>query len=339
MERTSVTAAVTALPVAAPSTPVHRPAFLLGLLCGGLLAIPVAWQLLQPHPASTAAPAATLTPLPNSAQPVGNHHPAPVPTTPRPIPAPVQDQTQAPARRAVTETSRSGTINWTLGQIDAHPKAATDASTQPSTNSDTATGKHAAALLQTLQTLRVDAHSRLADWMRQYPQLATRIDRLSRQHGKQADPLLFNGPNGLSTLLLAFKLHGDTLRTADTHPQTTADGSTLIIDARGLPLQPALYPRLLDAQGQTRYALEQTDPNRIASHGLSLYAASLSAARELVPAGQTALIIQASQLAPGTDTDLLLPDGSLPRHIQPPIIIVTDTAGTLPGLPIRHSAP
>jgi len=66
MERTCGTAAVTALPVAAPTTPTHRPAFLLGLLCGGLLAIPAAWHLLQPQAATAAAQTATLTPLPAS---------------------------------------------------------------------------------------------------------------------------------------------------------------------------------------------------------------------------------------------------------------------------------
>lgn len=180
-----------------------------------------------------------------------------------------------------------------------------------------ATGNSSAALRQ----LRVDSDSTLADWMRQYPPLATRLDQLTAQRDP-ASPLALHGRNGIGTLLLAFKLHHS--RPGHANADHSNPSTTLIIDARGLPLQAALFPRLTNAQGQPLFTLQDTDPNQVAAHGLAVYTRSTQAARSHLPAGQASLILTALGLAPRSTTDLALPPTSLPDAIALPIIIITD---------------
>jgi len=319
----------------APSTAGRR-YFIIGLLCGGLLALPLAGRLLHPlvsvvsSPDRVAAPASAspgFQGAPSAVEAktragasVGTStgtgggaltRPAVDPSPPIVTPIPVQ---------AVRRVSAHGVIDWSRGQVTASASAA---------------GPRA-ALWRTLRGLRVDADSRLDDWLLKYPLLSKRIDGLIQTPPMpdSAPPtdtatarLALRGRDGLSALLLAFKLH-DGPRTAerDSEPATGAD-VTLIIDARGLALQPALYPRVITAQGQAVHLLNRVDPNRVAEQGFSRYETSLRSAQRRVPAGHASRVITASALVPGTLTDLIIADDP-PARIAMPVILVIDPLGT-----------
>ena len=263
--------AAPALPTILTTTRRHQTLFVLGLLCGGLLALVLTKPLLHAINPSTAT---RITAVPATA---------------------------AQTTSALIQHIGDATLDWTRSHI-----------TLPANASSVTTALH---------QLRVDSASTLADWMRQYPPLATRIDALI-QHRNDTTPLSFHGHNGIATLLLAFKLHRATPTHADNdHGNPT---TTLIIDARSLTLQAALFPRLTDARGGSLFALQDTDPNQVATHGLAVYTRSMQAARRRIPAGQASLTITPLEMAPQSTTDLVLPHTTLPEAIALPIIIVTD---------------
>lgn len=275
--------------------------------------MPLAGRLLRPPPASALLPAALplSSPMSSSAPAVADHaeaarqsrHATPLPS----IPA------QA-GSGPVLQAGANGVIDWSHGRI--------------SSAADTA--DPVVALLQTLGGLRVDADSRVRDWLAKYPLLSTRVDALIRRHSKQ-DPsgrvvnaaLALHGGDGLSALLLAFKLHDAPRRGDIGGQQTGGDAITLILDARGLAIQPALFPRLISGQGHDLHALSRADPNRVAEQGFSAYVSSLRAARGRLSSGQASRLIKVQGPTARAVTDLIV-DGDLPQRIDAPIIIVTD---------------
>jgi hypothetical protein len=285
---------------------------MIGLLCGALLALPLAARLMRASSPGAgqaagpiATPAAIETPMtpPVTAQRSPGADPEPAALIPR-----------VAIDGPIVQTTADGMIDWTRGRVSV-----------------AATPDGDARLMQTLRGLRVDADTRLNDWMRKSPLLSTRIEALTQRtglpgHGGAGLSVALAGHDGLSALLLAFKLHdgppsGDIV--ADGRMSGSGDAAvTLIIDARGLALRPALFPRLLDAAGRSLQALRRVDPNQIAEHGFSVYEASRRAARERLSTGQASRLVEVRGLAPD-GVDLILVD-EIPRSIQAPIIIVSD---------------
>jgi len=80
----------------------------------------------------------------------------------------------------------------------------------------------------------------------------------------------------------------------------------LVVDARGLKVEKALSPRLLDEAGQAVYGLDTLSAEARKSKGAASYFASLEAARKSLLVGDKPLVLKA-QKAQGTDL-VLSPD-------------------------------
>ena len=67
----------------------------------------------------------------------------------------------------------------------------------------------------------------------------------------------------------------------------------LIIDAEGLDLMPAMYPRVVDETGRTIYDVTFADESKVIEHGTVHYRNTISKAKELPDIGSNPLIIKA----------------------------------------------
>ncbi|MDW8051740.1 MAG: hypothetical protein RMJ83_04570 [Armatimonadota bacterium] len=76
-------------------------------------------------------------------------------------------------------------------------------------------------------------------------------------------------------------------------PTIEGNYTGLIIDARGLGVQPAMAPRILKADGTVLYGTGKFDPDLVLERGLAAYYKDLDAARADPRAGSNPLIIKA----------------------------------------------
>lgn len=85
---------------------------------------------------------------------------------------------------------------------------------------------------------------------------------------------------------------------------TAADGTGLVIDARGLKLMPALMPRVLDETGKPVYSVDSLSAEARKTTGVAAYVQSLDEAKKSMKAGDKPLVVKATK---ASGADVLLP--------------------------------
>ncbi len=75
-------------------------------------------------------------------------------------------------------------------------------------------------------------------------------------------------------------------------PTVEGNYTGLIIDARGLKVQPAMAPRILKADGTVLYGTGSIDPDQLVQKGMAAYYRDMSAARADARAGANPLVIR-----------------------------------------------
>jgi hypothetical protein len=89
-----------------------------------------------------------------------------------------------------------------------------------------------------------------------------------------------------------------------------AKNTGLVVDARGLKLEKALSPRLLDGAGKSVYGIDSLSDDARKSKGVASYFASLDSAKKSLLVGDKPLVIKASKVQ---GTDLVLSPEDLKR--------------------------
>jgi hypothetical protein len=101
---------------------------------------------------------------------------------------------------------------------------------------------------------------------------------------------------------------------SDAHAQLNTAGEAkntgLVVDARGLKLEKALSPRLLDDAGKSVYGIDTLSDDARKSKGVASYFATLDAAKKSLLVGDKPLVIKASKVQ---GTDLVLSAEDLKR--------------------------
>lgn len=78
--------------------------------------------------------------------------------------------------------------------------------------------------------------------------------------------------------------------------KAAADGTTsLIVDATGLQIEPALAPRILDEAGKELFSAAFVTKDKVREHGVCAYAKSVEAAKADKRAGSKPLVIKATK--------------------------------------------
>lgn len=110
-------------------------------------------------------------------------------------------------------------------------------------------------------------------------------------------------------------------------PAAAGSSSGLIVDAKGLKVQPALAPRLLDESGKAIYGAENVASDAVKQHGVAGYLRGLDEARKNTLVGEKPLVVKALK-ASGTDLTLSNADAAKVREAgflaEGRVIIVAD---------------
>jgi hypothetical protein len=89
-------------------------------------------------------------------------------------------------------------------------------------------------------------------------------------------------------------------------PSTAVVYTGVVIDARGLAIQSALLPRIVDERGQTVYAPEVVDPMLAAQRGYIAYARAFDRMPTQERIGTNPLILRAHRISGEARVDLVL---------------------------------
>jgi len=92
----------------------------------------------------------------------------------------------------------------------------------------------------------------------------------------------------------------------DGEPRSEAVHTGVVIDARGLAIQPALFPRIVDESGQSLYAPEVVDVEAAVQQGYVAYAKAFDQTPAQARIGERPLVLRALRVAGDTRVDLVL---------------------------------
>jgi hypothetical protein len=96
-------------------------------------------------------------------------------------------------------------------------------------------------------------------------------------------------------------------------PRSEAVHTGVVIDARGLAIQPALFPRIVDESGQSLYAPEVVDVEAAVQQGYVAYAKAFDQAPAQARIGERPLVLRALRVAGDTRVDLVLSNAEASR--------------------------
>jgi hypothetical protein len=99
----------------------------------------------------------------------------------------------------------------------------------------------------------------------------------------------------------------------DGEPRSEAVHTGVVIDARGLAIQPALFPRIVDESGQSLYAPEVVDVEAAVQQGYVAYAKAFDQAPAQARIGEHPLVLRALRVAGDTRVDLVLGNAEATR--------------------------
>jgi hypothetical protein len=101
-----------------------------------------------------------------------------------------------------------------------------------------------------------------------------------------------------------------------------------VVDARGLGLQPALAPRLLDESGKVLYSAESLSEAARKESAPARYFKTLEQASRRRPSGPTALLIKAAK---AKGSDLILGAAEARQLLElPPAVLAEGRVGVVP---------
>ena len=106
--------------------------------------------------------------------------------------------------------------------------------------------------------------------------------------------------------LTALLLSPSSAMIPDGAPAAEAVHTGVVIDARGLAIQPALLPRIVDESGQSLYAPEVVDVEAAVQQGYIAYARAFGQAPAPARIGERPLVLRALRVAGDARVDLVL---------------------------------
>jgi hypothetical protein len=216
---------------------------------------------------------------------------------------------------AVTQKTEKGEINWSAKTITVTGSGAFSNSASNAAQARLMATKAAKIdaqrnLVETLKGVQVTSGAPAASVM-QMNEVRTKVEGVVKNF-EQVSIKYFD--DGGVDVVVRMTIDGgiaDALlpdagsKAAKTGP--SPDGTTsLIIDATGLGLTPALAPRVFDESGKEIYSAAFVQKDKLRENGAVAYARDLNAAKADKRAGQKPLVVKATKLAQGSKNDLVI---------------------------------
>jgi hypothetical protein len=220
----------------------------------------------------------------------------------------------------VTETLAHGQVDWTDGLLLSRDSA-TSAARRGAGGATVQAATQAArqGLLRIFDQVRFDARQMLGQAVRQAEAPRQELEALVAQaivvetryfpRGaiETAVQLPFAGQ------LTALFLPAVSSVMPDSEPRTEAVHTGVLLDARGLAIQAALFPKIVDERGQTLYAPESVDREAAVQQGYVAYAKAFDQAPAQARIGEHPLVLRVLRVAGETRVDLVLSDAEATR--------------------------
>ena len=220
----------------------------------------------------------------------------------------------------VTETLAQGQVDWTDGLVLSRDSATSAARRGTGVAAvQTATQAARQGLLRMFDQVRFDATQMLGQAVHQAEVPRQELEGLVA-HATVVETRYFPGGAVETAVQLPFagqltalSLPPASSVTPDSEPRTEAVHTGVAIDARGLAIAPALFPRIVDERGQTLYAPESVDREAAVQQGYVAYAKAFDQAPAQARIGEHPLVLRALRVAGATRVDLVLSDAEATR--------------------------
>jgi len=220
----------------------------------------------------------------------------------------------------VTETLAHGQVDWTDGLMLSRDSAIGSARRGAGVAAVRAATQAARqGLLPAFDQVRFDASQMLGPAVRQAEAPRQELEALVA-HATVVETRYFPGGAIETTVQLPFAgqfialvLPAVSSVVPDGEPRTEAVHTGVVIDARGLAIQPALFPRIVDERGQTLYAPESVDREAAIQQGYVAYAKAFDRPPAQARIGEHPLVLRALRVAGETRVDLILSDAEATR--------------------------
>ncbi len=220
----------------------------------------------------------------------------------------------------VTETLPPGQVNWTDGVVLSRDSAT--GSTRRGAGVATSQAAIQAArqgLLLVFRQVRLDAGQMLGQAIAQAEARRQEVEALLAQAAVVETRYVPGGTVETAVQLpfagrlTALFLPASSAVTPDGAPKTEAVHTGVVIDARGLDIQPALFPRIVDERGQILYAPESVDMEAAIQQGYVAYAKAFDQAPVPARIGEHPLVLRALRVAAESRVDLILSEAEATR--------------------------
>ncbi len=184
-----------------------------------------------------------------------------------------------------------------------------------------------ARLLEMAEAVRVDAESTTVNYISESYVVSTRVSGLIQnaeivtlRHFEDGSYQIkmrmpIKGKEGLASAVLPVQMEkamriGIAYEISIEHISEEAEPGEaytgLIVDARGLEVQPAMYPRLITMAGEVIYDLMRANPNAVIEKGLVEYCSDMEVAENSPRVGGNPLIVEAISVCGGYSADIVL---------------------------------
>jgi hypothetical protein len=220
----------------------------------------------------------------------------------------------------VVESLPRGQVNWTEGVVLSRHSATGTAPRGTGGSPGQAAAQAARqGLWDLLEHVRLDARQMLGPAVRQEEARRQALEALVAQArvvethylpGRTVD-LTVQLP--LAGQLTALFLAPPSASPPDGAPEADAAQTGIVIDARGLAIQPALLPRIVDEQGQPLYAPDLIDVEAAVQQGYVAYAKAFDQAPVQARIGERPVVLRALRVAGETRVDLVLSQAEAAR--------------------------
>jgi hypothetical protein len=220
----------------------------------------------------------------------------------------------------VIETFSHGQVDWTAGLVLSLASATSAAQRGAGAVAyQTATQAARQGLLRVFDQVRFDATQMLGQALRQADTPRQELEALVA-HATVVETRYAPGGAVETAVQLPFAgqltalfLPAVSSVTPDSEPRTEAVHTGVVIDARGLAIEPALFPRIVDERGQTLYASESVDREAAVQQGYVAYAKAFDQAPAQARIGAHPLVLRALRVAGESRVDLVLSDTEATR--------------------------
>ncbi len=217
-------------------------------------------------------------------------------------------------------------VNWTVGVVHSLGRARSlgrhaTASSPPATAYSQAAREARQRLLQTLTQLRFDADQTIgsilqgAEHRRQAFETLVREAEVVQTRYQARGTVESTVQLSLFGPLTALLFPGRLVTPTQLEPESEAVYTGIIIDARGLAMQPALFPRIVDEEGRSIYDPAVVDAEFATGRGYIAYTSALAAAPARSRIGEHPLVVRARRVRGEARVDLVLSRADA-AHIQ-----------------------